>query len=173
MWTADRSFEWSHQSSYINITIVRGGAHHGPYHSVPLYQVVRQGSSQQPGEQMLLNNCCSAAVVSVLAPFCLPGSALSLPLLFLVVLVLHVARLGLGGGGVGEEEQHEEGGDEHEEGVDGQKARHLTLPQLDLSWKEGNLSVASLLFLGCASSFFKIICQFVLHWAPSIIKRNM
>merc|ERR1719266_1525644 len=65
----------------------------------PLYQVVRQGSSQQPGEQVLLNNCCSAAVVSVLAPFCLPGSALSLPLLLLVVLVLHVARLGLGGGG--------------------------------------------------------------------------
>merc|ERR1719234_2005053 len=78
-------------------------------------------------------HCCSTVLVSVLAPFCFPRSALSLSLLLLVVLVLHVARFGLGGGG-DHHEQHEEDRDQDDEGS-GQKARHLTLPQLDGAWK--------------------------------------
>ena len=103
-----------------------------------LYQVVvnvvrQQTSGQQPDEHsMVLHNCGSTVLVSVLAPFCFPRRALSLSLLLLVVLVLHVPRLGVGGGG--DDEQHEEDGDEDDEGS-GQKARHLTLPQLDKSWK--------------------------------------
>ena len=102
-----------------------------------LYQVVvnvvRQNNGQQPHEHsMVLHNCGSTVLVSVLAPFCFPRSPLSLSLLLLVVLVLHVPRLGVGGGG--DDEQHEEDGDEDDEGG-GQKARHLTLPQLDGSWK--------------------------------------
>lgn len=103
-----------------------------------LYQVVvnvvrQQTSGQQPHEHsMVLHNCGSTVLVSVLAPFCFPRRALSLSLLLLVVLVLHVPRLGVGGGG--DDEQHEEDGDEDDEGG-GQKARHLTLPQLDGSWK--------------------------------------
>ena len=98
-----------------------------------LYQVVvvppQQGNGQQPDElHQVVLHCCSTVLVSVLAPFCFPRRTLSLPLLVLVVLVLHVARRGVGGGG--DDEEQEGGGEEHEEGG-GQKARHLTLPQLD------------------------------------------
>ena len=98
-----------------------------------LYQVVvvppQQGNGQQPDElHQVVPHCCSTVLVSVLAPFCFPRRTLSLPLLVLVVLVLHVPRRGVGGGG--DDEEHEGEGDEHEEGS-GQKARHLTLPQLD------------------------------------------
>ena len=101
-----------------------------------LYQVVvnvvrQQNNGQQPHEHSMVFHCGSTVLVSVLAPFCFPRRALSLSLLLLVVLVLHVARLGVGGGG--DDEQHEEDGDEDDEGS-GQKARHLTLPQLDGSW---------------------------------------
>ena len=103
-----------------------------------LYQVVvnvvrQQTSGQQAHKHsMVLHNCGSTVLVSVLAPFCFPRRTLSLPLLLLVVLVLHVAWRGVGRGG--DDEEHEGEGDEHEEGS-GQKARHLTLPQLDGSWK--------------------------------------
>ena len=102
-----------------------------------LYQVVvvppQQGNGQQPDElHQVALHCCSTVLVSVLAPFCFPRRTLSLSLLLLVVLVLHVPWLGVGGGG--DDEQHEEDGDEDDEGG-GQKARHLTLPQLDGSWK--------------------------------------
>ena len=98
-----------------------------------LYQVVvvppQQGNGQQPDElHQVALHCCSTVLVSVLAPFCFPRRTLSLPLLVLVVLVLHVPRLGLGCAGHDKEEQDKKGGDKQEE-VAGQKARHLTLPQ--------------------------------------------
>ena len=104
-----------------------------------LYQVVvvppQQGNGQQPNElHQVVLHCCSTVLVSVLAPFCFPRRALSLPLLLLVVLVLHVPRLGLGGGG--DDEEDEGDGDDDEEGSGLQMARHLTLPQLDGSWKK-------------------------------------
>ena len=141
--TADRNDHTGLAELYINITNVRPSitachAEHIMVRTTPSlsYQVVvvppHQGNGQQPNELqhqvVLVLDCCSTVLVSVLAPFCFPRRALSLPLLLLVVLVLHVPRLGLGGGG--DDEEQEGGGDEHEEGG-GQKARHLTLPQLD------------------------------------------